>query len=293
MGNFFIKKNIILGIEIILIMLISLSYYIVSIFIEQSKKTKFLDFDTINDEMIGVFKQSFDIFIDFKKQMDYFEDTLDKCEGTEKALYKMIVPKMSDIIIPSFGNNIMKIKSNFNFKDEILSNFSLLFIENACKVLTYDENDYDMCETNYNDILLQGMEHAVSKIGTLFGSIIEDLNSINNNGRLFKEKVNNSKFHSFEIFIEFYYQKAIIIADEIFSSLRSELINNIISIIKIVLIIYIIVILLLCLTLIYFIYSIQNIINSFLFFIAILPFKYLLEDNDFHNEIIKFGNKYF
>ena len=293
MGNFFIKKNIILGIEIILIMLISLSYYIVSLFLEQSKTMQLLDFDTINDEMIGVFKQSFDIFIDFKKQMDHFEDTLVNCQGPEKALYKMIVPKISDLKIPSFGNNIMKIKSNFNFNNEILSNFSLLFIENACRALSSNEYDYYICETYYNDILLQGMENTVSKIGTFLGTIIEDLNFINNNGTLFREKVNYSKFHTFEIFIEYYYQRSIVIVDEIFSNLRSELTNSIISIIKILLIIYIVVILLLCLTLIYFIYSIQSIITSFLFFIAILPFKYLLEDNDFYNEIILFGNKYF
>ena len=293
MGHFFIKKNIILAIEIILIMLISLSYYIASILIEFNKKKLFLDFDKISDEMIGAFKESFDIFINFKRELDFFEDTLDNCKVGEKDLYNMKVPKITELIVPSFGNNIMKMTSDFGFSEEAILNFTLLFSENACKLLAHSQYGYYMCQTYYTDMLFKGIEETLTKIGSLFGTIIEDLNSINNNGTLFREKVNVSKLHSFEIFIEYYYQNAIMVADEIFTYLRSVILNNIISLITIVLIIYIIVILLLSFALIYFIYSIQKIINSFLFFIAILPFKYLLEDNDFYNEVISFGNKYY
>jgi hypothetical protein len=134
------------------------------------------------------------------------------------------------------------------------------------------------------------MEHAFSKIGSLFGTVIEELNSINNNGSLFIEKVNDSKFHSLELYFEFYFQKSLILANKIFTQLRSELLSNIQSLLKIVLILYIILILFLFAALFYFIYSFKNRINSFLFFIAILPFKYMREDNSVISFVYKTSN---
>ena len=295
MGSFFLKNNIIFIIEIVIIMLISTSYYIVSLLIENSKKKSFFDFDLINDEMISVFKESFDNFIYLKNQLDKFEDTLVNCEQVESShiLYEMDLPKIAELYSPNFGNNIMKITSDFGFKTETLSNFSFLFSIDSCKVLTEEEKEYFACKVRFGDLLIHGMEHAFSKIGSLFGTVIEELNSINNNGSLFIEKVNDSKFHSLELYFEFYFQKSLILANNIFTQLRSELLSNIQSLLKIILILYIILILFLFASLFYFIYSFKNRINSFLFFIAILPFKYMIEDNNLHNEIIIFGNKYY
>ena len=276
-------------------MLISASYYTVSLLIENSKKKSFFDFDLINDEMISVFKESFDNFIYLKNQLDKFEDTLVNCEQVESShiLYEMDLPKIAELYSPNFGNNIMKITSDFGFKTETLSNFSFLFSIDSCKVLTEEEKEYFACKVRFGDLLIHGMEHAFSKIGSLFGTVIEELNSINNNGSLFIEKVNDSKFHSLELYFEFYFQKSLILANNIFTQLRSELLSNIQSLLKIILILYIILILFLFASLFYFIYSFKNRINSFLFFIAILPFKYMREDNNLHNEIIIFGNKYY
>ena len=294
MGIFFIKKNLIFTIEILIIMVISLSYYIVSLLIEYNKKKSFLEFDKINDEMISVFKECFDNFIYLKDQLDQFEENnLVNCKAKGNILYKMDLPEITNLKLPNFGNNVMKITSNFRFRTETLSNFTLLFSEDVCKSISEKESEIIMCLNSFSEMVSKGMEHSISKIGSLFGTIIEELTFINNNANDFKAKMNNSKFHYLEIFLEYYFQKSLLIADGIFSQLRTELLSNIKNIIIIVLIIYIVIILFLFGILLYFINNFQKVFDSFLLFVAILPFKYILEDKNLHNEIIIFGNNYY
>ena len=293
MSSFFLKFNCVLSIKIFLIVIISLSYFIISLFIEINKKNQLLIFDTINNDILSVFKQSFDIFIKFKKQLQNFEDTLEKCDIGNKELYQIKIPNIKQITIHNFGKNIMQIKSDFGFKSKTMSNFTLLFSENACKVLSSNDYEYKMCKDNFNDFLFQGMEQAISKINSYFGSIIEEIKSINTNGTNFKIIINNSKFHSFEVFIVYFYQKSIIITYEIFKDFRLELYTKIIVLIKVILLIYIIVNICLFLFLLYLLYNFNQMINSFLHFISIIPFKYLFEDEKLYKEIIKFGNNYY
>ena len=243
--------------------------------------------------MIGVFKECFETFIHLKNQLDKFEENnLINCKAKENPIYKMNLPKISDLKIPNFGNNIMKITSDFGFKTETLLNFTLLFTDDACMVLEKKEN-YIICGISFNDLLSQEIEHSISKMSSLFGTIIDELTDINNDASQFKEKMNNSKFQLLEQFFEYYFQKSIILADGILSQLRTELLNNIKNLIIIVLVIYIVLILFLFGVLFYFIYTFQKVLYSFLFFIAILPFQYLLEDNNLYNAINTFSNNYY
>jgi hypothetical protein len=76
MINFFIKNSILLGIRIILIMLISMSYYLISILYKESKKKEYLSFDSINDSVISIYKDTFDIFIPLKRELEIYETNL-------------------------------------------------------------------------------------------------------------------------------------------------------------------------------------------------------------------------
>ena len=293
-SSYFRKYNIFFAIKILIIVFISISYFIILLYVEIDNKKNLILFDGINNEILNVFKESFDIFITkFKKELEYFENTLEKCDKGEKPLYKMTIPTIKEIKIPNFGNNIMQLISDFGFKGKTISNFTLLFSESACKCLSNNSFGYDMCIENFGDFLLQGMEHAVSKINSFFESIIEELKSINDNAKLFKEIFNKSKFHSFEVFIMHFYQKSIIITYEIFNDLRKELLDKIISLLKLILIIYIIINILLLLYLFYLLYIASQLGNSFFTFIAIIPFKYFFEDEKFYNEVINFGNSYY
>ena len=76
MKSFFIKNNLFLGIKIIFINLISLAYYVISLLIEKKQKNEFLTFDTVNDSIIGFFKESYDIFIILKRELEIYEKNL-------------------------------------------------------------------------------------------------------------------------------------------------------------------------------------------------------------------------
>ena len=296
MSSYFIKKNIFLGIKILLIMILSLSYYIVTVLLELTKKNEFLFFDTINSNIITVYKESFDIFIHFKKELEIFENYLEKCDVVNSNnLYHINVTSIDKIKTSNFGNNIIQITTNFNFKSQTLNNFSLLFSEDACKAMSENEEPiiYILCTHFFKDILFQGMEQSLSKMSSLFGTIIEELDAININGKLFKEYFNNSKYNLFELFIIYFYQKAIFMTDEIFNSFREEELNEILTKFKIILIVYFIINVAFCLTLLYLFHNAHHLINSFFYFIAILPYKYLSEDEKFHKEIILFGKNYY
>ena len=241
-----------------------------------------------------VYKETFDIFINLKKELQNFEDSLEKCEVKEnKTLYKLNIPSIGEIKNPNFGNSIMELSTDFGFKGKIIDNFILLFSENSCYILSNTEEEYLLCSNYYNDFLFKGIEQCVSKMNSFFGTIIEELDSIKADGSKFKTIFNDSIFHKFEIFIVDYYERAILYTGEIFISLGTELIDQILNTTKLLKIIYIIVTLASFLIMIYLIYSLHKIFNTFLYFIGILPFKYLIEDDKLYNEIINFGNHYF
>ena len=147
---YFIWPFLFLGIKIILIMAISLSYYIISMLLENNQKNDFLVFDTINDSMIGILKSTYDEFILIKKEIQNFELKLNNCEIKDYSnLYKMNVKTISEIKIPSFGNDIMRITSDFGFGGQALNNFTTLFEENITKCLEEVYPDY---LTNFKDI---------------------------------------------------------------------------------------------------------------------------------------------
>ena len=294
MKVFFIKENISYGLKILLIIIISLSYYIFSMIIGTNNKSKLLAFDTINEEIIGVFKEAFDTYILLKNELVLYEDSLTNCKiDPEKETYKMKVPSISEIRTPNLGNNLVTLAGESGFSQKTRDNFTELFSGNACPILSHSDLGLRMCGQYLDGVLKKGMEQTLTKIGSTTGTIIEELNAINNKGKEFNEIIDSSTFALYEAFIEFYYQRAYLVLYDIFAELRSDKLASIKKLIKQILIVYIILFNLLVLLLIYFIYYTNNIFNSFLNFIWILPVKYSSEDENFYKEIIKFGNDSF
>ena len=294
MTFFFIKENISFGLKILLIIIISLTYYILSMLLGIKEKKNLLDFDKINDEMIGIFKESFDIYISLKRELVLYEDSLKNCKiDPEKKPYRMKIPLVSEIKTPNLGNNLVSITGQYGFSKKTMDNFTELFSGNACPVIAHSALGLYACSMLFDGILNKGMEQTLTKMGSTTATIIEELNSINNGGKEFNEIINSSTFSLYETFIYFYYQRAYLVLYEIFADLRSEKLSSINKLLRIILIGYIILFSLLALLFIYFIYYNANILNSFLNFIWILPVKYLSEDENFYNEIFKFGNESF
>ena len=145
----------------------------------------------------------------------------------------------------------------------------------------------------YKDILINGMEQTLINMGSLFGVVIDELNHVNEHPSEFKELITDSRFRNFELFLCAYYQKAILIAEELLNALREQKLNSIVKTIRLVSIIYIIITLVIFFLLVFIIFNLKDVFYSFIYFICILPFKYLSEDRDLYDEIIKLGDDYF
>lgn len=262
--------------------------------LRNNQKNDFLLFDSINDSMIGVLKESYDMFISLKRQLELHEQNLTDCKiDKNKEIYIMEIPSIASIKSQNLGNSIVQITSGFGYSEDTLYNFTQLFKGDACKLFSNDEEEYDLCNSFFSGILTEGIEQTLVKMIGVIGEIIEELRSVNSGGRTFNEIIMSSSFISYELFIEFYYQKAYRFIDEIFWKLRNEKINSIFKLLRTVLIVYIVLSFLLFLILIYFVFSGKNVFNSFINFIWILPSKYLSEDKNFIEEIVRISNEYF
>jgi hypothetical protein len=292
--GYFLKRNIIFGIKIILIMIISLSYYVISIMIGNENKNELLSFDSINDEIIGVFKESFDIYLNLKRELELYEKTLTNCViDKNKTTYMMNIPKINDIKNPNLGNSIIEITSGSGYNQETLKNFTQLFNENACIPLSHSDSGYKMCIYIWNGILAKGMEQTITKMSTIISTIIEELNTVNSRSHTFNEVIDSSTMNTYESFIGFYYQRSYLIVDDIFKSFRSEKLNSIIIALKILLVSYIFICHILSAILIYFVHSYRNIFSSFLNFIGILPAKFIYDDDYLYKTILKLEKEFY
>ena len=291
MTTYFVKINLFFVFKVILMLIISLCYYIISILIEFDKKEELLSFDKINDRMIGILKTTYDEFLLIKKEIQNFEESLTNCEIiNETQLYKMNIKTISDIKIPSFGNDIMRITTDFGLSGHALENFSTLFAENITKSLE-DVNAKDL--EKFKDILINGMEQTLINMGSLFGVVVDELNHVKEHPKEFKELIEESRYRTLELFLCEYYQRAILIAEDLLFILRQQKLNSIVKTIKFVSIIYIIITFIIFCLLVFTIFSLKDTFYSFIFFICILPFKYLSEDKDLYDEVIKLGDDYF
>jgi accessory gene regulator protein AgrB len=92
-------------------------------------------------------------------------------------------------------------------------------------------------------------------------------------------------------FFDLYYIPGYLAVNKYFKIIREKKIDKFNSHFDIIKWIYIIIAILLCLLLFLVIYSFKIILTSFLNFIAILPIHYLIEDEDFYEDVVKLEKK--
>lgn len=294
MKLYFSKSNIFFGIRMLIIMLSSLIYYIISMIMKNSNKSSYLNFDTVCDSIFQVYKDSLDISLKIKRQLEIYENSLINCT-TIGNFEKMEILKLSDIHTPVIENSVFQITESSDFKDSTLEKFQTLFNKNSCKILSYEPNEYEICENFWSGVLLRGMEQAIIHMGVIIVNILDEINNLNDikNNKTLNDLTTDSSFIEYEQFLEFFLLRAYNETTLILSDLRKQKINSIVNRMKILLIIYIVISFGLFCLFLYNIFATKNLFNSFLNFICILPPKYISEDENFYEEIINFGKKYF
>jgi hypothetical protein len=293
MTTFFRVNTLFFQFKIILILSSSLTYYILAIFIKSSKKNSIINFYELNEALNYVFKNSYDIFISLERKLDLYERNLIDCE-TIGNFTEMVFPKIGEIDTPKFGNLIMEIIGNSDLKEETINNFSKVFQNNACEILIQYSNEMEYCSNFWSGVLVKGLEQAIIQMDIIIGTVIDELKSLNDKNNItLLSLMSESSYIQYVQFNAFYLYRAYLNKYEIFVEFNKQKLDAIIKGIKILLLFYIIISFFLFILLIYFVYSYNSLFNSFLNFVGIFPTRYIVEDELFYNEIIKFGEKYF
>ena len=79
MTKFFFKRNILFIIKLVIIMIIALSYFILVILLKTKFKNDLIIFDDLIDSIYAVYRDCFDTFLSFKRELDLYERRLVNC----------------------------------------------------------------------------------------------------------------------------------------------------------------------------------------------------------------------
>ena len=294
MTSFFFKKNLIFGIIIPLIMIIILSYNVISLVLNLKYKKNLLDFDLIYNNIENAFKESYDIYIPLVRELDFYESHLTNCTMLD-GFYKMNIPKINDIKLPKLENLIMDIIDDKDLNKETIEKFNTILNGDMCYEKINSEQANRYCYKFWSGILLKGMRQAITKMEEAIITVLDELQTLNNinNGITLFNLMNESAFFDYKVFNEVFLFRNYNKVKYIFIEFREEKLLVIINTIKYVLIIYLIIIIFVSIYFIYYINSYKDTFNSFLNFIGIIPEKCLEEDNNMYKNIIDYGKTLF
>ena len=226
----------------------------------------------------------------------------------EMPNYVMHIPSNDELTTPKMENLLMPLVSAVNDDStDTEKKLNQLYNANACQILVGGnaENSliYQYCLGFWSNILEKGMEQGITQMGVSVASVTDELNSLNDLGKVLDnslagENVDNPKtfdelmdrdaaFFQFGIFVEYYLFKSYIETYKIFDILRAVKLDKIKSSFDIILYCYVILCILLLINLLYLVNQSKYLLNSFLNFVGILPVKYLIEDENFYQETLR------
>ena len=296
MKAYFLKMNLFFGLRILLIILISLSYYLISLLLKKSHKNELLSLDLINNSIKLVFIDSFAIFLQIKMPLEYYENQLIDCKTIGK-FDELNLPEMKDFSFPKIGDIVLEISETKGFAASTLDFFKTLFNENSCKIIIdkASPSQYQACEIFWSGVLKRGLEQTITHMINKIRTILDEIKILNDktNNIPFYSIMSGSTFVEYEQFMQFFMIKAYLKSKEIFDDLYFQKLNLILDKTKMFLIVYLLISIAAFVFFIFTVYTAKTFVNSFLYFVCILPSKYISEDENFYREIIIFGNKYF
>ena len=182
MGMFFFKSNLIFTIKIIVILVLSISYYLVSSVVNSHNKANFLDFDQTIDAIETVYKETYELYKSLKIEMENYENVIiskneaidNFCSDSKNITYKFNINNTIEIVClndcynTTCGNAFLlnmtrNCAENFNCSKDIINQFCEGF---KCIL----KNSYQMkIPTNE--------ELTTPKLGSLLMPLISDVDT--------------------------------------------------------------------------------------------------------------------
>ena len=323
MKNFFLKLAIIFCLQIFILTFLNLTYYIFSTVIKSNTRNDYLEKEDITDRTEGIYKYSLDIHLslieNLTKIIDYVNLKTDFANNGNVTVNNKVytdndslirdnfpqitIQKIDEIDYPKLGNLLMPIisEAHDNDLDSIPSQFNQLYNAEACIYLFQNSNNSEesinKCQGFWNGIISKGMEQALTQMSVSISSVLDEIKSINK-PEVEKQEImelfsSESYFIKFHFFMEYYFYEAYLKTAKLFNSLRAEIVKDIKNKYIILLILYLIVSFLLFILIMIYIYSIRSHFNSFLYFIAIFPLKFLVEDENLFKHSLQLNDHMF
>ena len=281
MSYYFYKENIFFAVKISLILICFVSYFVVSLLVYKTFFNNYLDFDEIANSMDELYYQSYKNFLDFKSELDKFQSDTN---------YKMILPDGKDVQIPYFGNLLNEISQNKIYSQKNKNSLNQLYDGDMCILLFLQKESefYPFCKEFLSSILVKGMEQAITQMGVLINSVINEISLVKDLDS-FRElvKEDNTDFRTYDLFMLYYLFKAYVENEDIFDNLRDDQKKYYAVLTLEILIIYFIWYLFLFILMYYFIFRYKYIYTSLFNFCAILSLKIISDDDIFYQKLLE------
>ena len=270
---FFIVKS---GISIILLVL----YFIITILVFNNYKNNFSNFDKSLVEINDIFLNIFKTFLIFKKQIE---------NSLHNDFKDIIIPSDADIAQPKLGNSLIEILHNTKYTEEYINKIKTLYNDNACEILNNDLGEDKYCQNIFSSVLSKGLDQAIVQLSIIINNCLDELTALQMNKNLATMYSINSSYYNYELLVGYYIFNSFLITKDAFSVFRDDEKKYISIIQKTITIAYCLFLLLIISLCIYFIYIYKKEGNSFWNFIGILPNKFISDDENFYDSIIKLG----
>ena len=188
---------------------------------------------------------------------------------------------------------MLYITNQKRYSEESLKIFNNLYNNNACQEIVNTSLEMYYCESIFNSILTKGLEQAISQMSIIITNCINEINGLKENKTINELFSENSVYSKYEAFVGIFMLKAFLKTQDIFRVFRNDEKLFIFDFLRKVLIIYCIIFIFLLLSMIYFIYEYKNTINSFFNFIGILPTKFIVDDDNLYQSILKLEKDFY
>ena len=278
MSNHFFRINLFFIIKIAISFILLIIYFITTIILFDGFKKDYIQFDESLVQINSIYLNIYKTFLIFKKEIENL---------VNDSNYEIVIPDDSQLIQPKLGNTLFNIIHNSKYSAEYVDKMKLLYNENACKILTESSSDDKYCEYIFSSVLLKGLDQAVVQLSIIINNCVDELKTLKNTKDLKAMYSPNKYYYNYELLIGYYIFNSFLITKDIFSVFREDETTYIINIQKAISIVFIVFDVLVILLCCYFIYVYKKEGNSFWNFIGILPNKFISDDENFYDSVIK------
>ena len=281
-ANYFFKINCFFIIKISICFILLVIYFLITIIVFESYETNYNKFDRSISEINSIYLNIFETFINFKKQVEKF--------FTSGNSEDIIIPNDSDISQPKLGNTLFDIIHNSKYTKEHLEKIKSLYNENVCDVIKNEEQNDKYCESLFSAVLTKGLDQVIVQMSIIINNCVDDLTLLKSNKDLNNFYSINNYYYNYEILVGYYIFNSFLITKDIFDIFAEDEIKYISIIQTAITCVYALFIVIMIILCFYFVHVYKNVGNSFWNFIGILPNKFISDDENFYESIIKLGD---